>query len=171
MTSSASTRSRCRAATAHVLAAPCELAHGPLLDQAMVAPMVPGIAVVWQGGRWWGRRWRRRGRAGLALRRAAKGLLALRPAPLPVREAFVAIIVARGCRAADMVVSAAPTLLAHLPGHRGADGAVRLRWRGGRWRRSWGSVRGTPNAVVPTAPRLLVQGPEPVALTAVRLGG
>merc|ERR1711972_165871 len=48
---------RGRAATAHVLAAPCELAHGPLLDQAMIASMVPSIAVIWQGGRRWGRRW------------------------------------------------------------------------------------------------------------------
>merc|ERR1719191_543243 len=152
MTSSASTRSRCRAATAHVLAAPCELAHGPLLDQAMVAPMVPGIAVVWQGGRRWGWcRWRR-GRASLALRRAAEGLLALRPAPLPVREAFVAIVVARGRRAADMVVSAAPNLLAHVPGHGGANGAVWLRGRGGGPCRSRRSVRGTPDAIVLAAP-------------------
>merc|ERR1719203_2507382 len=99
--------------------------------------MVPGIAVVWQRGRWWGRRRWRRGRARLALRRTAEGLLALRPAPLPVGEAFIAIVAARGCRAADMVVSAAPNLLAHVPGQRGADGAVWLWWRGGRWRRSW----------------------------------
>merc|ERR1740120_175090 len=115
MTSSASTRRRRRAATAHVLAAPCELAHGPLLDQAMVAPMVPGIAVVWQGGRWWGRRWWRRwrrGRASLALRAAAEGLLALRPAPLPVREAFVAIVVAGGCGASLALRAAAEGLLA-----------------------------------------------------------
>merc|ERR1719499_2867715 len=110
--------------------------------------MVPGIAVVWQRRRRRRRRWRRCGRAGLALRRAAEGLLALRPAPLPVREAFVAIVVARGCRAADMVVSAAPNLLAHVPSHGGADGAVWLRGRGGRRRRSRRGVRGTADSVV-----------------------
>merc|ERR1739848_795304 len=125
--------------------------------------MVPGIAVVWQRGRWWGRRrWRRwrRGRARLALRRTAEGLLALRPAPLPVGEAFIAIVAARGCRAADMVVSAAPNLLAHVPSHGGADSAVRL-WRRsghrrGRW--SWWSWRRAPDAIVLAAPSFLVQG-------------
>merc|ERR1712061_167680 len=72
----ASARGRCRAATAHVLAAPCKLAHGPLLDQAVVAPMVPSIAVVRQRCR---RARRRRGScrwAALALSPAAEGLLA-----------------------------------------------------------------------------------------------
>merc|ERR1712039_675969 len=79
-----SARGRGGAATAHVLAAPSELAHGPLLDQAAVAPMVPSIAVIRQRGRRRGRRWWRRRWAGFALRAAAEGLLALRPALLPV---------------------------------------------------------------------------------------
>merc|ERR1712061_737444 len=63
----ASAWGRGRAATAHVLAAPSELAHGPLLDQAVVAPMVPGIAVIRQRGRRDDnrRRGRRRGRHGI----------------------------------------------------------------------------------------------------------
>merc|ERR1712190_244703 len=71
-----SARGCCWAAAAHVLAAPSEFAHRPLLDQAVVAPMVPSIAVMRQRGR---RRGRRRW-ASFALRAAAEGLLALRPA-------------------------------------------------------------------------------------------
>merc|ERR1719401_2602003 len=87
--------SACRcgwAAAAHVLAAPRKFAHGPLLDQAVVAPMVPSIAVIRQrcrgarcrgGSCWW---------ASLALSPAAEGLLAFGPALLPVREARVAVV-------------------------------------------------------------------------------
>merc|ERR1712048_649662 len=61
-----SARGRGRAATAHVLAAPSELTHRPLLDQAVVAPMVPSVAVIRQRRRRWGRRWWRGRWAGLA---------------------------------------------------------------------------------------------------------
>merc|ERR1711879_498616 len=77
----ASARGRGWAATAHVLAAPRKLAHGPLLDQAVVAPMVPSIAVIRQRGRRRGRRWWRSRWAALALSPAAEGLLACGPAP------------------------------------------------------------------------------------------
>merc|ERR1719396_213772 len=76
-----------RAATTHVLAAPRKLAHRPLLDQAVVAPMIPSIAIIGQRRR---RAWGRGGscwRAALARSPAAEGLLAFGPALLPVREA------------------------------------------------------------------------------------
>merc|ERR1719373_807584 len=150
--------------------------------------MVPGVAVIRQrSGRRGRRRWCR-WRAGLPLRAAAEGLLALRPAPLPVRETFVTIIAARGCRAADMVVSTAPNLLAHLPSRRGADGAVRLWWRCGHrhrsrsWRRNWYRCWRNwcrfgrwwcraPDAIFLAAPGLLSQGPEIMGLAIVRLRG
>merc|ERR1719168_140417 len=161
------------AAAAHVLAAPCELAHGPLLDQAVVAPMVARVAIIRQRGRRGRRRrWRRRRcrRAALALSLAAESLLALRPAPLPVREARRTVIRARGGRATNVVVSAAPNLLARIPSLRGTDGTVGLRRRSRRVR-SRMRCCGAADAVVLAAISLLVQAPQALALAAVRLRG
>merc|ERR1719188_2975852 len=100
--------------------------------------MVAGIAIVWQRGRrsqgrgWC---WRRRGWAALALRPAAKSLLALGPSALPVREACRAIVWARSGRATAVMMSAAPYLLSDVPALRRANGAVRLRRGRGRRRR------------------------------------
>merc|ERR1719159_1756226 len=107
-----------------MLTAPRKLAHGPLLDQAVVASVVSSVAIIRQRRR---RAWCRGGscrRAALARSPAAEGLLAFGPALLPVREARVAVVWARsghggrgrrGRRgwhggAADVVVSAAPNL-------------------------------------------------------------
>merc|ERR1712224_1095926 len=72
-----------------------------------------------------------------------------------------------------MVVSAAPHLLAHVPGHGGANDAVGLWGRSGHRNWCWTrwSVCGAPDAIVLAAPSLLVQGPEPLALATVRLRG
>ena len=176
-TSHSSAGGRCRAAAAHVLAAPSKLGHRPLLDQAVVAAMVAGIAIIGQRSRRGRRRGRRRRccrRAALALSLAAESLLALRPAPLPVREARRAVIRAwsghrRHSRTADVVVSAAPDLLAHVPAHGGSDGAVWL-WRrsGRRMRRR--RCRGAADTIMMAAPSLLVERPQSVALAAVWLG-
>merc|ERR1719229_191880 len=111
--------------------------------------MIAGIAIIGQRcrrGRRRGRRRRRCWRAALALGLAAESLLALRPALLPVRKARRAIVRAwsgrrrrRGhSRAADVVVSAAPDLLTHIPTLWGSDSTVRLWRRGGCWRvRRW----------------------------------
>merc|ERR1719499_911023 len=125
-TSPSSAGGRCRATATHVLAAPSKLGNRPLLDQAVVATMIAGIAIVGQRRRRGRRRGRRRRRcwwAALALSLAAESLLALRPASLPVRKARRAVVRARSgrrrrrghSRAADVVVSAAPNLLTHIP--------------------------------------------------------
>merc|ERR1719401_878750 len=172
---------RCRATTTHVLAAPCELADGPLLDEAMVAPMVAGVTIVRQRsrrGRGRGWCWRRCGRAALALRPAAESLLALGPSALPVREACRAIVWARSGRATDVMMSAAPNLLSDVPALRRTNGAVWLRRGCGRRRRRRRRRmrrrmrrRGATDAIVLAAPVFLVQAPESLALAAIWFGG
>merc|ERR1719229_168904 len=145
--------------------------------------MIAGIAIVGQRrrrGRRRGRRRRRCWRAALALSLAAESLLALRPAPLPVRKARRAIVRARSgrrrgrwrrghSRAADVVVSAAPDLLTCFPAQWGSDSAVWLRRRGGRRVRRR-RCRGASDTIMFAAPSLLVQGPQAVALAAIWLG-
>merc|ERR1719436_2249878 len=150
--------------------------------------MISGIAIIGQRCRWcWWRgrcRWRCRW-AALALSPAAESLLALRPALLPIREARSAIIRARsGCRrrrrrrghrgATNVMVCAAPHLLAHVPGQGGTESTVGLRWRSGwRWSRRWSRLRcrGTADTIMLATPVLLVQAPQTLALAAIWFGG
>merc|ERR1711972_666427 len=81
----------CWATTPRMLAAPRQLTHAPLLEQALVAIVVPGIAIVGQGCHYcWC--WRRGRRAAALCSPAAIGLLPSGPSPLPVGVASIAIV-------------------------------------------------------------------------------